>query len=56
MLGASGGLLLGVIAGLTALGEELVDPTMQMLRAVPFLALVPLLIRGSESTSASRSS
>jgi sulfonate transport system permease protein len=25
-------------------GEEIVDPTMQMLRAVPFLALVPLLI------------
>ena len=44
VLGAGGGLLLGVIAGLTALGEELVDPTMQMLRAVPFLALVPLLI------------
>jgi sulfonate transport system permease protein len=43
-LGASGGLFLGVTAGLTALGEELVDPTMQMLRAVPFLALVPLLI------------
>jgi sulfonate transport system permease protein len=44
VLGAGGGLLLGVIAGLTALGEELIDPTMQMLRAVPFLALVPLLI------------
>lgn len=43
-LGASAGLLLGVASGLTALGEELVDPTMQMLRAVPFLALVPLLI------------
>ncbi|HVY39854.1 MAG TPA: ABC transporter permease [Polyangia bacterium] len=43
-LGAGAGLVLGVIAGLTALGEELVDPTMQMLRAVPFLALVPLLI------------
>jgi sulfonate transport system permease protein len=35
---------LGVSAGLTALGEELIDPTMQMLRAVPFLALAPLLI------------
>jgi len=43
-LGVSVGLALGVTAGLTALGEELVDPTMQMLRAVPFLALVPLLI------------
>jgi sulfonate transport system permease protein len=43
-LGVSLGLLLGVTAGLTALGEELVDPLMQMLRAVPFLALIPLLI------------
>jgi len=43
-LGVSVGLTFGVIAGLTALGEELVDPTMQMLRSVPFLALVPLLI------------
>jgi sulfonate transport system permease protein len=43
-LGVSLGLLLGVISGLTALGEELVDPTLQMLRAVPFLAVVPLFI------------
>jgi sulfonate transport system permease protein len=43
-LGVSLGLLLGVTAGLTSLGEELVDPTLQMLRAVPFLAVVPLYI------------
>lgn len=43
-LGVTIGLAFGVTAGLTALGEELVDPTMQMLRAVPFLALVPLFI------------
>ena len=43
-LGVSGGLALGVTAGLSALGEELIDPTMQMLRAVPFLAVVPLFI------------
>jgi sulfonate transport system permease protein len=43
-LGVSVGLTFGVLSGLTALGEELVDPTMQMLRSVPFLALVPLLI------------
>jgi sulfonate transport system permease protein len=43
-LGVAFGLLLGVAAGLSSLGEELVDPTMQMLRAVPFLALVPLFI------------
>ncbi|MFF4414885.1 ABC transporter permease [Streptosporangium sp. NPDC001559] len=44
LAGGGVGLLLGVVAGLSALGEELVDPTMQMKRAVPFLALVPLFI------------
>jgi sulfonate transport system permease protein len=43
-LGVTVGLVLGLVSGLTALGEESVDPTMQMLRAVPFLALGPLLI------------
>jgi sulfonate transport system permease protein len=43
-LGVTAGLLLGVSAGLTAAGEDVIDPTMQMLRAVPFLALAPLLI------------
>jgi sulfonate transport system permease protein len=43
-LGVSAGLVLGVGAGLSALGEEIVDPTMQMIRAVPFLAMVPLFI------------
>lgn len=44
LLGGGIGLLLGIVSGLSALGEELVDVTMQMKRAVPFLALVPLLI------------
>ncbi len=43
-IGAGIGLLLGALAGSSDVGEELVDPTMQMLRAVPFLALVPLYI------------
>lgn len=43
-LGVTIGLVLGVSAGLTTLGEELIDPTLQMVRAVPFLALAPLLI------------
>ncbi|MFE6858171.1 ABC transporter permease [Nocardia sp. NPDC057668] len=43
-LGVGAGLLLGFAAGLSSLGEELVDSTMQILRAVPFLALVPLFI------------
>ncbi|MCT9930955.1 ABC transporter permease [Planotetraspora sp. A-T 1434] len=44
LVGAGAGLLLGVASGLSALGEELIDPVMQMKRAVPFLALVPLFI------------
>ncbi len=43
-LGVTAGLLLGLVAGLSVLGEELVDSTMQIVRAVPFLALVPLFI------------
>jgi sulfonate transport system permease protein len=42
--GASLGLVLGVAAGLFRLGEELLDALLQMLRTVPFLALVPLFI------------
>jgi sulfonate transport system permease protein len=38
------GLSLGVLAGSSALGEELIDPSLQMLRTVPFLALIPLFI------------
>ena len=38
------GLVLGTIAGLSKLGEELFDALLQMLRTVPFLALVPLFI------------
>lgn len=43
-IGLTIGLVLGILAGLTFAGEELVDPTMQMLRAVPVLALVPLFL------------
>jgi sulfonate transport system permease protein len=38
------GFLLGLLSGLSLLGEELIDPTMQAVRAVPFLALIPILI------------
>jgi len=38
------GLFLGNAAGLSKLGERLFDSSMQMLRTVPFLAIVPLLI------------
>ncbi len=43
-LGITLGLMLGVTAGLSRLGEELFDALLQMLRTVPFLALVPLFI------------
>ena len=42
--GATAGLALGVLTGLYRLGEELIDTTMQINRAIPFLALVPLFI------------
>ncbi|MGP4102771.1 ABC transporter permease [Nonomuraea sp. KM90] len=44
LLGASTGLALGVVSGFTRLGEELVDSSMQALRAIPFLALTSLFI------------
>jgi sulfonate transport system permease protein len=43
-VGIAAGTLLGLVAGLTKLGEDLVDSTMQMLRTVPFVGLIPLLI------------
>jgi sulfonate transport system permease protein len=43
-LGVSIGLALGIATGLSAWVEDLVDPTLQMLRTIPFLALVPLFI------------
>ena len=43
-IGGSIGMALAVIAGLTRLGEDLVDAPMQMLRTVPNVALIPLLI------------
>ena len=36
--------MLGAIAGVWRIGEELLDSSMQMLRTIPFLALVPLFI------------
>lgn len=37
-------LLLGAVAGLLRLGDDLVDPPVQMARMLPHLALLPLLI------------
>ncbi|MBB3181444.1 ABC transporter permease [Variovorax sp. Sphag1AA] len=43
-IGVSIGTVLGVVAGLSRVGEEIVDAPLQMLRALPFLGLLPLLI------------
>ncbi|MFD8481501.1 ABC transporter permease [Kitasatospora sp. NPDC059673] len=44
LFGAGAGLVLGVITGFFRLGEELLDSAVQVLRTVPFLALVPLFM------------
>lgn len=44
VIGVGLGCSLGIFSGLVRLGEDLIDPLMQMHRAVPFLALVPLFI------------
>ncbi|MFJ3217134.1 ABC transporter permease [Kitasatospora sp. NPDC086801] len=44
LFGATTGLVLGVVTGFTRLGEELLDSAIQVLRTVPFLALVPLFM------------
>ncbi|MEE6262362.1 ABC transporter permease [Plantactinospora sonchi] len=43
-VGGTLALLLGVVAGLLRLGDDLVDPPVQMARMLPHLGLVPLLI------------
>ena len=43
-LGAAAALALAVVAGLSRLGEDVVDPPMQMLRTLPLFGLVPVFI------------
>jgi sulfonate transport system permease protein len=43
-IGVAVGTVLGLVAGLSRVGEQLVDAPLQMLRALPFLGLLPLLI------------
>jgi sulfonate transport system permease protein len=43
-IGGSIGLVIGLFAGLWRIGEELFDAPLQMLRTIPFIALVPLFI------------
>ncbi len=44
VLGASVGLTLAVAAGLSRIGEDAIDPPMQMLRTLPHFGLIPLFI------------
>jgi sulfonate transport system permease protein len=44
LIGAAAGVALALAAGLSRLGENAVDPPMQMLRALPFYGLIPLFI------------
>ncbi|MFM0645227.1 ABC transporter permease subunit [Paraburkholderia bryophila] len=43
-IGASVGLALGVLVGFSPLAQALLDRSVQMVRAVPFLAMLPLVI------------
>jgi sulfonate transport system permease protein len=43
-IGAALGIGLAVVAALSRIGENAVDPPMQMLRTLPFYGLIPLLI------------
>ena len=43
-IGGGIGLLLGLIAGFSKWGEEVADSPLQMLRTIPFIALIPLFI------------
>ncbi|MER6477635.1 ABC transporter permease [Streptomyces filamentosus] len=44
LIGGSVGTALALVSGLSRLGEDLVDATVQMLRTVPWVGLIPLLI------------
>jgi sulfonate transport system permease protein len=44
LIGASLGLGLGILVGMSKLCEAIVDPTVQLLRAIPVLAILPLFM------------
>jgi len=44
VLGGGAGLILALVAGLSRLGENSVDPLMQMLRTLPLFGLIPVFI------------
>ncbi|WP_234430945.1 ABC transporter permease [Streptomyces sp. NRRL F-4489] len=44
VLGGAAGIALALVSGLSRLGEDLVDATVQMLRSVPWVGVIPLFI------------
>ncbi|WP_042259805.1 ABC transporter permease subunit [Paraburkholderia heleia] len=44
LIGSAIGLVLGVLAGFSRLAQALIDRPIQMVRAIPFLAMLPLVI------------
>ncbi|MEV0372844.1 ABC transporter permease [Streptomyces sp. NPDC050636] len=44
LLGGAAGIVLALVSGLSRLGEDLVDATVQMLRSVPWVGVIPLFI------------
>lgn len=44
LIGATVALALAVVAGLSRIGEDAIDPPMQMLRTLPHFGLIPLFI------------
>jgi sulfonate transport system permease protein len=44
LIGGGIGLVLGLVAGLSRIGERTYDALLQMLRMIPFLALIPLFV------------
>ncbi|WP_433295701.1 ABC transporter permease subunit [Actinoplanes sp. CA-030573] len=43
-IGGSAGLVLGVLTGFSRLAESLIDRNIQIIRAIPFLAILPLVM------------
>lgn len=44
LIGGGSGLILGILAGLFTSAERLYDAPMQMIRTIPFIAMVPLFV------------
>ncbi len=44
IIGISIGLVAGIVSGLFRLGDQLIDPVVQIIRTIPILAVTPLLI------------